>query len=231
LQRAITIRQQAAKDEPSSAAAKRDLGAALDALGDLELEQGNAPGAIERYRAAHALYTAVAAKEKDNMEDVWCLAHSYYRLGTAANLRGDSSQAAQDWNESLKLRDTLVKKDPKNVQFRTELMLARARCNQYVEAARDADGLRLRAPKDAEVLFSVARGYALCAAAIGSTKQPLAAADRALQQRYTDSACETLTQAIKLGYADQEALSRNPDLTALRGSSAYQAITARLSAR
>jgi serine/threonine protein kinase len=231
LRRAIAIRQQAVKDDPSSAAAKRELGAALDALGDLEVEQGNASKALDQYRVAHELYKPLIAKEKDNMEDVWYLAHSYYRLGTASNLKADSSQAAQAWNESLKLREILVKKDPKNVQFRTELMLARARCRQDIEAARDAGELRLRAPKDAEVLIAVAKAYALCIGAVDSRKQPSGAAGHALQKEYRDAAIATLGQAIQLGYADREAVLRNTDLTALRDSPGYQAIVNRLSAR
>jgi serine/threonine-protein kinase len=224
LQRALVLRRRAVQEEPTSAAAKRELGAALDAQGDLEAEQGHAAAALEAYRQANEVYVALCKKEKDNLEDLWYLGHSHYRLAAAYQLAGDTEAAAREGAEALKVREVLVAKDPKNVQFRTELMLARARCGQHAEAARAAAELRREAGKHAGVLFSIARAYALCAAAVGSRKGSASASGSALERQYGEAALDTLRQALGHGYKDREALRRNPDLSAVRGSASFQAL-------
>jgi serine/threonine-protein kinase len=224
LQRSLGLRRQAVKAEPTSASAKRALGAILDALGDLEIERGDAAAALERYGQAHDLYTALARKEQGNMEDLWYLAHSHYHLGTARQLGGDSAGAVRAFAESLKLRQTLAEKDPRNMQRQTELMLARARCGQHIEAARAAAGLRVRGGKHAGVLFSVACAYAQCIPAVAPHKGALSAADRALQGQYVEAAVGALRQAIGLGYKDRQALHGEPDLAPLRELTTYQSL-------
>jgi tetratricopeptide (TPR) repeat protein len=222
------LRRQAAQQDSTSAAAKRDLGAVLDAQGDLQAEQGNSAAALEAYRQAHELYAALCKKEPDNLEDQWYLGHSHYRLGTAHQLAGDAARAARELSESLKVREAMVAKDPGSVQLRTELILARAHCGQHAEAARAAAKLRRQVSKHPGVLFSVARAYALCVAAVGSGKGPVSAAEQALQRQYTEAALEALRQAIRLGYKDREALRLEPDLSALRGSTSFQALLEQL---
>jgi serine/threonine-protein kinase len=228
LRRAIDLRRQAVKHDPASAAARRDLGAALDAIGDLEVEQGNVAQALEHYRQAHEMYEALCKREPDNMEDQWYLAYSYYRLDTARRLAGDAAGAARDAAECLKLREAMARKDPNNMQRRTELMLARARCGRHEAAAQDAAQLARQGARNAGVLFTVAYGYARCIPAVASGKGPLSAAQRTLQRRYEDAAITTLRQAIRLGYRDREALRLEPDLAPLRDSAAYGELLAQL---
>jgi tetratricopeptide (TPR) repeat protein len=223
-QEALAARREAVRTDSTSAAAKRELGAALDALGDLEAEQGNGAAALECNRQSHDLYAALCKKEPDNLEDQWYLAAACYRRGTLHLLAGDAAAAAHDFSEALKIREGMVAKDPANVQFRTELMLARARCGQHAEAARLAADLCRQAGKHPGVLSCAARAYALCAAAAAKGS----AAERALWQQYTEAALEALRQAIAAGFKDRQALGLEPDLASVRDTAAYRGLIEKL---
>jgi serine/threonine protein kinase/tetratricopeptide (TPR) repeat protein len=231
LARCLDVRQKAAKKDPTSAAAKRDLGAAYEALGDMELEQHNGQAAVEAYRNAHQLYAKVYEKERDNAEDQWYLAYSYYRLGRAYELLGDGAAARKEYAESLKLREVLAKTDPNNIQRQTELMVARALCGQHAEASRAAADIRKRVSKDSAFLYSVACGYALCIPAVAHGKGQLGSEERALQQHYADEAIETLRQAIAKGYKDRVSLETDQDLTPIQNDPRFQDLLAKMKKR
>jgi tetratricopeptide (TPR) repeat protein len=204
-----------------SAAAKRELGAVYDALGDLELDQRNAQAALEQYGKAFALYELLHKKERTNAYDQWFLGHSYYRLGRAKEILGDPSGAKKDFTEALKLREGLTKTDPKSLQFQEELMRVRARLGQHVEATKVCDELRQNAPKNPAVLLGAASGYALC----------ISSADATLQRRYADLALQTLEQAIAVGFQDAVRLEVDSDLAPLRTYPEFSKLLDRLGRR
>jgi tetratricopeptide (TPR) repeat protein len=229
LQRCLDAREKAVKDEPTNATAKRDLGAAYDALGDMEVEQHQGPAALEAYRQANQLYDKLCQKEQNNAFNQWYLGGSFYRLGTAYELMGDTGAARKQFAESLKWRDRLVKTDPHSVQLQTERMLAQARCGQHVEASKAAGEISKRAAKkNAGVLYSAACGYALCAAAVAEGKSTRSAEDESLKRRYRELAVETLEQARAIGFRDREALRLDPNLAPVRNAERFEALLASL---
>ncbi len=227
LQRALSLRRRLVRENVTSADAKRELGAALDALGDLEVEQGHASAALEYYRQAQEMYLALCQKEKGVMEDEWYLAGSHYRLGVARQLSGDLAGARQAFTESRKLRQAMNETES-SPQSKSELMLACARLGEHFPAARLAADLRRVGDKHPGILFEVACGYALCVPTVTAGKGPLSSAEQALQFQYTDAAMQCLRRAIELGYKDREALRLSPDLAPLRDLPAYQALLAQL---
>jgi serine/threonine-protein kinase len=222
-ERCLELRQRAVHSDPTSADAKRELGAVYDAWGDMEVERGNPKAALQHYSKAFELYQGLHKKQRDNAENQWYLAHVYSHRGTAKSLLGDAA-AAKDFAESLKLCEVLAKTDPRNMQRQTDLMLARARHGLHVEAGKAAEGLRRRASKNPAVLFTVACGYALCSEAVADGKSSLSSEDRALQHRYALAGLQTLDQAVGLGYRDVEALQLEPDLGPLRKVPGFETV-------
>jgi serine/threonine-protein kinase len=227
LGQSIELREKAVRSDAASAAAKRELGAAYEALGDLETEQRNGKSAVDLYGKSIDLYERLNKKERNNAEDEWYLGNGYYRRGRALLLVGDAAASAKDFSESLKFHELLAKTDPKNVQFRSELMLVQARVGRHAEAARTADELRKRALKDPSLLFIIACTYALCMDAVAADKTTLSAERDRLQHHYADAALESLNRAVELGYRDTETLEREPDLAPLRKTAGFQKIVAK----
>jgi serine/threonine-protein kinase len=221
LGQSLELRREAVARDPVSAGAKRELGAVYDALGDLEVEQRNPQSALEHYGRAVTLYDELCKKERDNAEDQWYLAAGHYRQGAAMELLGKSAAAAEEFTNSLKLREHLVKTDPRNVQFQTERMLCLARLGRHAEAGRTAEELCKRATKNPAVLLSAARAYALCSKAVGSDTPSRSDEGRALRRRYTDKAFETIGLAISLGYRDVMELELDSALAPLRDYAEY----------
>jgi serine/threonine-protein kinase len=231
LAQCLEMRQKAVEKNKVNAQAKRELGAAHDALGDLELERQGAKAALEHYGKSVALYEQLHKKEATNAEDRWYLAHGYYRRGVAKDLLGDRPGAEKDFTQAMKLREGLTKTDPKSLQFQAELMLARARLGRHAEASKASGELRKRAPKNPAVLLSAAGGYALAIQGAAAGKAPPPAELGALQRRYADLAFQTLEQALALGFQDRVRLEVDPDLAALRAYPEYKKLLKQLPRR
>jgi tetratricopeptide (TPR) repeat protein len=221
LAQSVQWRQAEMTAHPSSAVAKRELGSAYDALGDLDLLQNDGQLALVHYRKSFVLYEGLHKGEPTNAEVSWYLGYAYYRRGQARELCGDHAAAVKDFTESMKLREALAKMEPRDVQFQRELMLVQARLGRHREAARSCSDLRVRAAKNPQVLLDIAGGYALCAAAVKMT-------DASLASTYTESALQALAQAISLGYRDAVRLSRLPDLSAVRDQARFKQMLAKL---
>jgi serine/threonine-protein kinase len=199
------LRLEMVQAEPLSALARQELGRALEACGDLEMELGRGRAARERYQQAQKVFEELAEKDSNNPEIQWYLANVRYSLGTAQKLLGDTN-AEQSFRSCLRTREWLLKDDPRNPQRKIELMLVLARLGQHVLASKLAQELEAHAPRHPGVLFAVACGYCECQAV----------ADQPLQNHYLDRAAGALTQSIAHGYGDVFSLETNPDLGPFR---------------
>jgi hypothetical protein len=86
-----------------------------------------------------------------------------------------------------------------------------------------ADELRRRGVQTADMLFSIACGYALCVPAADSKPTNQGGdADQPQQQPYVAASIECLRLAIDQGYKDIGALERDPDLDPVRGNAEFQ---------
>ncbi len=227
-QKCLGLRQEAVKNDSSSAVAQRELGAAYEALGDMETEKRNGSKALESYGRAFELFEALQQKDPSSAEDQWYLAGSHYRLGCAKSLVNDGKGSVLEFSQSLKLRENLARTDPGSVQAQTELMLAQSRCGQTAQAATTAEAVRLRSPKDAGVLYTVACTYALCVHSIAGRKDAQTPENQALRDSYAKSAVESLEQAIELGYRDVEALRLSPDLAPIQNDPRFNKLLTKL---
>jgi serine/threonine-protein kinase len=230
-QKCLEMWQAFCKAEPTNGTAKMKLGWVYDVTGDLEAEYRRAKEALEFYLKGHDIHQAMYKKEPQNAELQWYLAYSNYRLATARRMGGDLAGAQKDDRESLSLRELLAKTDPNNFQRIEELMISRARCGNYREAARAAADLRKRAARDASVLVSVACCYGACIRAVhekadGDGARSAQAAD--LCRTYTALAVDSVKQAVTLGYQDAFALEHHPDLESLQSDAHYKSVLAQL---
>jgi tetratricopeptide (TPR) repeat protein len=221
----LQIWRKVRQTDPTNATAKRMMGTLYDALGDREVELRHGNEALQYYQQAHEIYAAMHKKEPHNGELQWDLANSYFRLATARRLGADLAGAAKDDREALKLRETLAKTDPNNLQRLEELMISQARCGNYRQAAGAVGDLRKRAPKDPSALIAAARCYGACIQAVQASieagqAKPAEAAE--LCRQYTNGAVECVDQAVAHGYKDAFVLEHQPDLQTLQSSAAYQ---------
>ena len=95
-------------------------------------------------------------------------------------------------------------------------MLARARCGDHAAAAKIAEELVAKSPRNAELYVQAACGYALAVAAAGS--------DSDLVKRYTAKAIDCLREAKEEGWADVASLEVDTDLEPIRNETAFKAL-------
>jgi tetratricopeptide (TPR) repeat protein len=218
------LRHEMVQVDALSAYAKQELARVDDALGDLEVGAGKPTQALEAYRRAQEAFAALYKKDPANTEWLWYLGNEAYHLGAVLQSLGHREEAESQFRECLKIRERLLKEDPKNIQRRIELMLVQARLGNDQEAARIATEVVAYAPRHPGKLFAAACGYALCipVAAGRETNGPLTPASEASRQRYAESAFEALRQAVASGFHDRQGLESSPDLAPLRGDDRFK---------
>jgi serine/threonine-protein kinase len=221
------LRQQMVQADALNAYAKQELGRVLDALGDLEMENGHTRAGLATYEKAWSYFDALCKKDNGNPEFQWYRANADYHLGTAYLLLGDTANSKRHYEECLKVRERLQKDDPKNIQRRIELMLVQARLGDHQTASKTAAEVCAYAPRHPGKLFSAACGYALCAGAA----QTQSSGSAALQREYGRKALDTLNQAIACGFKDRRALQTLPDLQGIRGNDGYKTLLSGLAKR
>jgi serine/threonine-protein kinase len=107
------------------------------------------------------------------------------------------------------------------VVLRAAVLAGRGR---HVEAAVTAEKFRALAPQNANVLYSVARCYSLCAAGVAPGKKPdqLTAEESAARARYVTQAVEALTESVRRGFKDVRYMETDLDLAAIRSEAGYR---------
>ena len=105
-----------------------------------------------------------------------------------------------------------------------DLMLARARCGKYQEAAKIAEKLISAPPLDARVYFFAACGFSLCAGALA--EEPATPEAKALAKSYTESAFKSLRLALAAGWKNLVDVQTDPDLDAVRSAPGFDAVVA-----
>src|SRR5262249_45437270 len=101
---------------------------------------------------------------------------------------------------------------------------------RHEEAARLADDAREKAGNRLEDLVEIAAVYAMCVPEVGRGKEPdkLTPAEKALRQKYADTAIGMLRDMAHRGFSDWGYLQIEVDYDALRPYPEFQALIARL---
>ena len=133
--------------------------------------------------------------------------------------------ATQPWDQLLKLPEEQI---PNFLLLRITLF---AQQNRFDDVSQASETLRTLKPQTADQQYNAACGYGLCAQILTRRKQPLTEEETARSDRALADALTCLKEAVTLGYTDFEHLQQDTDLTAVRGTAAFQKWIKTLSAK
>jgi serine/threonine protein kinase/Tfp pilus assembly protein PilF len=124
----------------------------------------------------------------------------------------------------------LAQPAPRNGQLLCARAAVLARRGDHENAAMTVEKFRALAPQEPNVLFSVALGYAQCAAGVGRQRKegPLTPEETAARGRYVAAAVEALSAAVDRGFRDRAAIETEPDFDVIRAEPGYQTVVERL---
>jgi serine/threonine-protein kinase len=206
--RCAAIREVALAAHPKDFRLRGDLGQFYDYFGTVHLCLGDTRQALPLYDRSLQLLREVVAADK-SVEFRKNLAAALYSRGMAARRVDDAAGADKYFRDCLQIRNELAANDPKNDRAKMDLILVLPHCGEHEQAAKLAETLRTGRQNDRELLFTIARCYAQCAAAV-SADMPLAA-------QYEQKALEALQAAVAQGYSDVMMLESAPELDPVRG--------------
>jgi tetratricopeptide (TPR) repeat protein len=177
--------------------------------------RGNDPAAARAlHRQALKLIEDRAVADPANFDTKRVLAETLYYEATTALHSGDAAAAAHGYRRCLEIRQALAS-EPSIKMSQVDLMLALARCGEHAEAAKIAEALVSTPPRDEQLYFQSACGFALAASA---------ARDSALARTYTDKAIDCLRKGKARGWSDVASLETDPDLAPIRDDPAFRAL-------
>jgi tRNA A-37 threonylcarbamoyl transferase component Bud32/tetratricopeptide (TPR) repeat protein len=211
--RCVAIREAALAANPKDYRLRGDLGQFYEYYGTVHLFLGDTRQALPLYDRSLQLLREVNSADK-SVEFRKNLAAALYSRGTAAQRMNDAAGAERCFRECLQIRKELAASDPRNDRARMDLMLVLPHCGEHKQAAELAEALRTGRQNDRELLVTIARCYAQCAAAV-SGDTPLAA-------QFEQKALGALQAAVAQGYSDRMMLESAPDLDPVRGSPEFK---------
>jgi tetratricopeptide (TPR) repeat protein len=218
--RCAELRERVVAERPNLWPAVYDLARTYNNAGFVRYPEGGDPvGARKFHRKALALIVKRSEADPADHDIKGRLAETLYYEATCALQAGDTAGAAAGYRRCLEIRRALAT-EPKVKMPQVDLMVALARCGEHAEAARIARALVETAPKNEQLYFQAACGFALAAGA--------AAADAALARRYTESAVDCLRKGKQRGWADVATLEIDPDLEPIRKDPAFLALLGEL---
>jgi serine/threonine-protein kinase len=216
--RSAKLREQVLAERPDFWPAIDGLAQTYNNAGFVRFPQGQDPaGARQFHRKAVDLYAKRAEADPADQDVKGRLATTLYYEATCALHSGDTAGAAASYRSCLNIRRALAT-EPNVKMPQVDLMVALARCGEHAQAARIAQALVEIPPKDENLYFHAACGFALAAGSVTG--------DASLARRYTASALECLREGKKRGWADVGSLETDPDLEPIRTDSAFQALLA-----
>jgi tetratricopeptide (TPR) repeat protein len=207
--------------------ARRELAFAKGDLGDdLMLAHRDQEG-HQIYMESLKLFQQILAAEPGDLNYSSMLAHAHYRSGTSFIRLGDPKSARLQFDECLKLRNTVYEAmtdDQQKLNSQPEHMFALARCGKHAEAAEMAANVRKNLGRKPVHLAEVGACYGLCRAAVGEGKPEAALTpeEKQLRKKYLDLALESFEEARKKNYKDILFLEKDADFEALRGIPEYE---------
>ncbi len=214
------LRQQFARERPDSWHVQNDLGLAYNHQAEMRFPFGNDPkAAMDLHRKALEIFRKRAQADPSDLDNRYTLARTLYYEATCALHSGDKAGADADYRECLKIFKELANEPKAKIQH-AEMMLALARCGEYVEAAKIAEQLVETPPKDEAIYVQAACGFAVASGAARAA----GGSDAALVQHYIDRALYCLRSAKDRGWANVVSLETDTDLEPIRKEPAFQAL-------
>jgi tetratricopeptide (TPR) repeat protein len=239
-----------AEAHPSDVRFRRDRAVAHLKLGVVNRRLGETQKARDHRSKAVDEFEAIAAMNVQNTMARVDLADCCGDVGEAEIQARDFAQAARYFERGIavlreleaqgKLKEQsefrdLLPQQQRHLDFckAAERLLEAAGKGQHAEATKAADQLREVARKNAGLLYELAGCLAVAAKRIapGKRDEELTQSEKGTREQYTGRAIQALNDAITHGYKDVSRLESDADLAALRTTSGYQELVARLKAR
>jgi tetratricopeptide (TPR) repeat protein len=114
---------------------------------------------------ALARYDELVKADPKNEENKKHLSRATYLLGTAYLRLHNTKLADENYTKALRMRRELAEKDSANFPKQKDYMVSLARCGFRQSAARMAEEIHKKSPKDVGTLLNIMRCYALCSEA------------------------------------------------------------------
>jgi tetratricopeptide (TPR) repeat protein len=223
----LKLREEFLKRQPQSVYAKLMLAFEHERVGDVQVREGRPLQGKNSLESALTRYDELVRADPKNEEAKRHLSRATYLLGTAYLRLHEAKLAQENYARALEMRRALAEKDTANLPKQREYMVNLARCGQHEAAAKKAEEIRKKSPKDVGTLLDLMRCYALCSAAALDPGTPTAeqaeSAEQAkLRNSYAARASSCLEQAIANGSRNVVDVETDPDIDAIRKYPAFQ---------
>jgi tetratricopeptide (TPR) repeat protein len=116
-----------AKADPGSAVWQRDLSLSRIKLGELLLEQGKLPEALNNFRAAHETFEFLRKAQPDNMGWPLCVGLANRRIGDVLLQQGDLDAALEHYRADYEPIARLANAVSRNAGYQKELVVAQGK--------------------------------------------------------------------------------------------------------
>jgi tetratricopeptide (TPR) repeat protein/predicted Ser/Thr protein kinase len=223
----LQLREEFLKRQPQSVLAKLLLAFEHERLGDFQVREGRPEEGKNSLLNALARYDELVKADPKNEEIKKHLSRATYLLGTAYLRLHDTKLAEENYAKALQMRRQLAEKDSANLPKQKDYMVNLARCGFHEAAAKKAEEIYHKSPKDVDTLLNLMRCYALCSAAVGGSATPTSEQAH-LRDTYAARAANYLEQAIANGSRNVVDVETDPDIDAIRKYPAFQQALAKL---
>jgi hypothetical protein len=119
------------------------------------------------------------------------------------------------WEMCVRLREELIRRDPRNEKWQIYLMTALPRGDQVDRAAKMADRVRAAAAVDNEMRLDIALTYARCAEA---------STDPAARDRHAAAAVGVIADAVRHGFRDAVQMTEQFSADPVRTRADFRAV-------
>jgi tetratricopeptide (TPR) repeat protein len=214
----LKLRDEAVSRQPQSVFAKLVLAFEHERLGDFQVRTGHPEEGKTSLLNAQARYEELLSADPKNEEIKKHLSRACYLFGTASLRLQEKQLAAQTYADALKMRQALAEKDSANFPKQKDYMVNLARCGQHQAAAKKAEEIYKKSPKDVDTLLNLMRCYALCSMTLGGphAETTPAAGKVELRDAYAASAASYFEQAVANGFRNVVDIETDPDIDAIQ---------------
>ncbi len=143
--KALELRQELLKKQPSDAGLRADVATTRLAIGDVLITNGAGTQAMEQYSKAHALLEELARKDPKNTRVKTLLIRSHQELASLFAQSGDMAKARDLCDGSLRLSEELA--DPGKPESQRNVAVAHSRVAAVLERTGDLAGALVHSRK------------------------------------------------------------------------------------
>jgi tetratricopeptide (TPR) repeat protein len=135
---------QAAFAAELAARSERETSVALNALGNVLMDDGDAAGAKARYEASLRIRERLAARDRRNPAPQRDLAAAFVKLGDVLVRADEVDEAKACYEAGLRIRERLAAKDRRNPDAQRDLSISLTKLGLVAERAGDLAGAKAR---------------------------------------------------------------------------------------